>query len=363
MKKVLFTATVDGHIKAFHLPYLKYFKDNGYEVHVAANGTSEIPYCDVKHYIPFSRSPFSIENVRAYKALKFIIDKFNYSLIHCHTPVGGVVTRLAARNSRKKGTKVLYTAHGFHFYKGAPLLNWVIYYPIETLLSKYTDGLITINNEDFQIAKKCMNCKVYFTHGVGVDQDKFNPKLYNKALLRDKHHISLDAFVLTCVAELNRNKNQEFLIKSIPFLNKDIPNIILLLAGTGNEYIRLSELINNMNLHAHVRLLGYRSDIPELLALSDVVVSSSQREGLPINILEGIFMGLPAVVTDIRGHRDIINTTEQGFLYSSNNCEHISTHIKDIYYGKVPNIPIKNITAYSLSNVVQEITEIYKLFS
>ena len=131
MKKVLFTATVDSHILQFHLPFLKLFKENGYEVHVATNGNDEIPYCDVKHVVSFERSPIKINNLKAIGQLRKIINEEKFDIIHTHTPMGSVITRLAAKKARKKyHTRVIYTAHGLHFFKGAPLKNWLIFYPI-----------------------------------------------------------------------------------------------------------------------------------------------------------------------------------------------------------------------------------------
>ncbi len=157
VNSILFCATVDYHFKAFHLPYMKWFKEQGWEVHVAASGEMELPYVDKKYTIPIQRSPLSMKNMEAYRELKEIIDGNQYKLIHCHTPMGGVLARLAAREARKKGTKVIYTAHGFHFCKGAPLKNWMLYYPIEKRLAHYTDCLITINEEDYTLAKKHFN--------------------------------------------------------------------------------------------------------------------------------------------------------------------------------------------------------------
>ena len=149
MKKVLFTATVDSHILQFHLPFLKMFKENGYEVHVATNGDESIPFCDKKIKISFERSPFKINNLKAIGQLRKVINEEQYDIIHTHTPMGSVVTRLAAKQARKKNnTRVIYTAHGFHFFKGAPILNWLVFYPVEKWLAKYTDTLITINKED-----------------------------------------------------------------------------------------------------------------------------------------------------------------------------------------------------------------------
>lgn len=176
MKKVLYVATVDSHIKAFHLPYLKLLKDMGYEVHVATNCDEKFDNCKKKYKISIERNPFKINNIKAIIQLKKIIEDEKYDLIHCHTPMGAVVARLASKRARKKfGTKVFYTAHGFHFYKGAPLINWLLFYPIEWYLSKFTDTIITINKEDNELAKKkfikrCKNIK--YVPGVGVDTKK-----------------------------------------------------------------------------------------------------------------------------------------------------------------------------------------------
>lgn len=175
MKKVLFTATVDSHIELFHLPYLKLFKDKGYEVHVATNSDKKIPYCDKKIKIPFRRSPFKIDNIKAIKMLKKVIMEEKYDIIHTHTPMGSAVTRLAAKKARKKyHTRVIYTAHGFHFFKGSSIKNWLIYYSVEKWLSRYTDTLILINQEDYQLAKKKFKkCSdIQYVPGVGIDEKK-----------------------------------------------------------------------------------------------------------------------------------------------------------------------------------------------
>ena len=223
MKKVLFTATVDSHILHFHIPYLKLFKENGYEVHVATNGDEKIPYCDVKHKISFERNPIKLNNLKAIKQLKKVIDKEKFDIIHCHTPMGSVVTRLAAKKARKNGTRVIYTAHGFHFYKGAPLLNWLLFYPIEKYLSKYTDDLITINKEDYELAKRKFHARnTYYIPGVGVDPNKFNINLTSeeKHKLRESLGLKDDDFVIIYVAELIKRKNQTMAIEAIKDLVK-----------------------------------------------------------------------------------------------------------------------------------------------
>lgn len=178
--KVLLTATVQSHICQFHKPLVEVLHTHGCEVHVAArdnlaekNGL-KLDFVDKIYNVPFSRSPKSLDNMKAYKVLKEIIQKENYDVIHCNTPMGGIVTRLAARKARKNGTKVYYTAHGFHFYKGAPKKNWIIFYPIEKIFSKITDTVITITNEDYQLARKKFYCNVEYIHGVGANTKKFH---------------------------------------------------------------------------------------------------------------------------------------------------------------------------------------------
>ena len=159
----------------FHLPYLEWFKKNGYETHVCARNDYEnmedcrIPYCDKYFNFPFQRSPFKFKNIMVYYQLKRLIESNHYDVIHCHTPMGGVLTRFAARKVRRKGTKIIYTAHGFHFYKGAPLKNWLLYYPVEKLLSRFTDVIITINKEDYYIAQRFKAKQIDYIPGVGID--------------------------------------------------------------------------------------------------------------------------------------------------------------------------------------------------
>ncbi len=357
MKKVLFTATVDSHIKQFHLPYLKLFKDNGYEVHVATNGEEQIPYCDVKHKISFERSPFRINNIKAIKQLKKIINEEQFEIIHCHTPMGSVITRIAAKKARKdNGTKVLYTAHGFHFYKGAPLINWVIYYPIEKYLSKYTDCLITINREDYEFAKKHLKAKqIELVHGVGVDESKFNFEMTEeeKIELRKSLGLEKEDFVITYVAELNKNKNQIMIIKAMREIVKYKENTKLLLIGEGSSREFLEKKISKNNLENNVFLLGYRKDVPQLLKITDLYVSTSKREGLPINLIEAMMSGLPIIATNCRGNRDVAKKTIQ-----IDNVEELSNNIKKCMETKKDYLCDKSYD-YELKNIIKRMEEIY----
>lgn len=310
MKKILFVATVTRHINAFHIPYLKMFKENGYEVHVASNGEEPIECCDKHYNLNFARFPMKKQNFKVYKELKKIINENKYEIIHCHTPVGGVLTRLAAKNARSNGTRVIYTAHGFHFFKGAPIKNWLMFYPIEKYLSKHTDCLITINHEDYELAKKKFKkCKqIELVHGVGVDENKFNFEMTKeeKYELRENLGLKDNDFILIQVGELNKNKNQIMAINAMKDLVKENSKIHLLLVGKGNLEKFYEEKIKKYNLENNVHMLGYRTDVAKLMKISDVLLSLSYREGLPVNVIEGMICGLPIIATNCRGNRDLI---------------------------------------------------------
>ena len=322
MKKVLFVATITRTINAFLIPYLKMFKGQGYEVHVASNGDEKIEYCDKHFNLLFERFPLKAKNIKAYKELKKIINDNEYEIIHCHTPVAGVLTRLAARKARKNGSKVFYTAHGFHFYKGAPLLNWIIYYPIEKICSRWTDCLITINTEDYERAKrKFKRCKkIEHVHGVGMDTSRFEKELTNeeKNVFRKSLGIKEDDIVFSYVAELNKNKNQILLINTIKELKKEKENVKLLLVGDGPLKNYYEEVIKKENLQDNILLLGKRRDINEILSITDIYLASSLREGLPVNIMEAMYKGLPIIATDNRGHRELVENNFNGCILYNN---------------------------------------------
>src|SRR5690625_2772214 len=259
--KILFCATVDYHFKAFHLPYMKWFKEQGWEVDVAASGNIHLPFTDNKYNIPIERSPFRVSNIGAYKELKEIIHQNDYSIIHCHTPLGGLLARIAARLVRRKGTKVIYTAHGFHFCKGVSLINWLIYYPVERYLARHTDSLITINQEDYNLAKKHrFHAKeIKYISGVGVDTDQFTPIDVNEKIrLKEAAGYEPNDLLLFNAGEFNKNKNQTFLLHAMVHILKHIPNAKLILAGEGILLENCKQLADQLGLSNHVTFLGFR---------------------------------------------------------------------------------------------------------
>ena len=322
MKKALFVATVDIHIEKFHIPYLKMLHENGYEVHVATNGNKQFPYCNKKHQISIERSPYNLRNLKAIKELKKIIKEEKFDIIHCHTPMGSVVTRLAAKQARKNGTRVIYTAHGFHFYKGASIKNWLLFYPVEKYLAKYTDTLITINKEDFELAKKkfikrCNN--IEYVPGVGINPKEFDINITEK----EKHNLRKSLglkdkdIVLIYTARLDKNKNQIFLINTMEELIKENNDIHLLLVGRDELNGYYQNIVKNKKLNKNIHFLGHREDIPKLLKISDIAVSSSKREGLPVNILESFASGLPVIALNCRGMSDLIINGKNGYIVNS----------------------------------------------
>ncbi|MGJ7911434.1 glycosyltransferase family 4 protein [Neobacillus sp. LXY-1] len=367
-KKVLFCATVDYHFKAFHLPYLKWFKEQGWEVHVAASGELKLPFVDRKFNIPIQRSPFKKENIVAYKTLKKIIEKNQYEMIHCHTPMGGVITRLAARASRKTGTKVIYTAHGFHFCKGSSFINWLLYYPIERLLANSTDCLITINQEDFNLAKthQFNSKQILRVHGVGVNTEIFRPvSETDKHELRKEQGYLPEDFLMFYAAEFNKNKNHKLLIESLALIKEEVPRVKLLLAGEGPLLKECQDYAIQLGVDHMIAFLGYRHDIDVLLRMSDIAVASSFREGLPVNIMEAMSCALPVIANDNRGHRELIQNNYTGWTILDGK-HGFSEKIKilaantDLRYQMGLNGRNEILTKYSIHKVLEEKTNIYR---
>ncbi len=371
MRKILLTATVLSHIAQFHKPLIRLLKNNGYEVHVAAknnlaekNGLS-LNEADVIYNIPFSRSPKSFSNVKAYKELKKIIAENQYDVISCNTPMGGVVTRLVARKMRKRGTRVIYMAHGFHFFKGAPLLNWLIYLPVEWICSFFTDTLITINQEDFEFAKKHLHAKkIEYIHGVGLDIDKFKNIEVDRDKKRQELGIPKDSFAVLSVGELNDNKNHETVLRAIAKLEKK--DIVYIICGQGDKKEYLESLAKELGMEERLILPGYRTDVSEIYKCCDVFVFPSKREGLPVSVMEALVSGLPCVASKIRGNVDLIKDGENGFLCSAEDsntfAENIDLILKNRDFAmQADTYNQKIMDLYNGDAVIEELRSIYKI--
>lgn len=370
MKKVLFTATVDSHILHFHIPYLKYFKEKGYEVHVATNGSEDIPYCDKKIVIPFERRPFKCNNLKAIQMLKKVIMTEKYDIIHTHTPMGSVVTRIAAQKARKKyKTRVIYTAHGLHFFKGAPLKNWLIFYPVEKVLSKYTDDIILVNNEDYNLVKNKFYCnRVYRIHGIGVNSKKFDVKLSNSEFIELRKSIGLSDkdYVIIYAAELIKRKNQEMLIRAVKELvDNGVKDVKVIFPGVDSLNGYYQKLTDDLQLNDYIKFLGYRKDIEKLMNISNLAVATSKQEGLCLHLAEAMFCGLPCIATIERGHKELIQDGYNGYLVEQDNYIQLSQKIIEIKNNQnIADKFIKNnkelVKNFLIENVMGEMVEIYE---
>lgn len=369
-KKVLLTATVQSHICQFHKPLMKLLSDNGYEVHVAArdnlaekNGL-KMEYADKVFNVSFDRSPFSLKNITAYKELSKILEQNDYSVIHTNTPMGGVVTRLAANKYRKSGTKVFYTAHGFHFYKGAPKKNWFIYYPIEKAMSHLTDKLITITNEDYKLAKNKFDCNVYHIHGVGANSEKFYVMSdTEKAKIRSQLGFSANSPVILNVGELLPNKNQKAAIIAMKKITEALPECKLIIAGNGSEHDNLENLIKELKLENNVKLIGYTTEIFKYMNICSVLVACSFREGLPLNLMEAMLCAKPIVASNNRGHRELVENGRNGYLVAPSDTDAYAEKIISVLQSSegFSENALKYVEPFKDTSVLNELKALYEL--
>lgn len=352
------------------MPSIQWFKDKGFEVHVACNGTQPIPVADKVHQIPFERNPFSFKNFSAFHHLKALMERENFTLVHCHTPAAGFISRLAGRKFRKtRGLKMLYTAHGFHFYKGAPFFYWLLFYPAEWFASFFTDGLITINTEDFNFSVKNLPVsRIFRISGMGVDNKKFNPvSPSEKENLRKELGIFGNKWVILYVGEFIHRKNHEFIIRSFHKLKEKIPEVVVFFAGSGELFEKMKELSFSLNIKEDFYFLGFRTDIEKIVNSADLGISSSRQEGLPINIIEEMMCGLPVVATEDRGHREIVKQGVNGYLFKQMDTNDFVTKVFSIYadkelYNKMAKSAVEMAPTFSLAKSVEELGLIYEEF-
>ena len=369
MPKILFVATVvKTHIAQFHLPYLKMLKDMGWETAVAAKNDYEnpedcqIPGCDRFYPIDFARNPMDIANLSAYRAQKQVIDAGDFDVIHCHTPVAAILARLAARKARKKGCKVLYTVHGLHFYKGAPFINWLAYFPSEWLCAFFTDVLITINQEDYRFAQKHLHAKsVRYVRGVGVDLGRFQNHPDQRDALRRSLGVGEDEFMLLSVAEMTKNKNHKMMLQAL----SQIPDkkIKLFCAGRGQELENNRRLCRELGLEDRVFFLGYRQDVPALYSAADAFLFISFREGLSLSLMEAMSSALPAIVSPIRGNTDLIENGKEG-LYADLTPAAVAAAIRTLAADpamrrRLGQAARQKVQAFGLERVMEDMREIY----
>ena len=334
MKKILIVSTVSRQFYLFEQGNIEVLKSLGYEVHGAANFEDADERLDaidiVRHPFDIQRSPFSLKNIKAYRQLKKIMKSEKFDVVHCHSPMGGVLTRIAAKSVGL--STVLYTAHGFHFYKGAPLKNWLIYYNIEKFLSKYTDTIVTINKEDYERAKTFKAKNIISIPGIGVDTSKYDNVEVDRDKIRNDLGIPQDTLVLLTIGEMIKRKNHETIIKALAQLKNH--NYIFLICGRGELENHLKQLVVNFGIDDKVRFLGFRNDIPEICRASDIFVFPSYQEGLPVSVMEAMSAGLPIIGSRIRGNTDLIQEGG-GFLHEPEDYRGMAFSIDQVIEDKI----------------------------
>ena len=376
MKRALIITTVSGFVPQFEMSNVKILQNLGYEVHYAANYHMPV-YTDnnerlegtgiIQHQIDFVRSPYNIgKNMKALDQLVSLMREIKFHLVHCHTPMGGVLGRIAAHKTNTK--PVIYTAHGFHFYKGAPVWNWLFFYPVERSLAHWTDCLITINKEDYRRAKKFKVRKsVKYIPGVGIDIKKYQNINIDKKEMRTKLGIPENAFVLISIGELTKRKNHQVVIEALK--SHKIDNIYYLICGSGSLQTALENKIKAGELDHRVFLLGYRTDIPELLKCSDCFIFPSIQEGLSIALLEALAMQLPIVCLNIRGNTDYMEDGIGNIFFAKNTPNSIYDNIIKCKNGMlsclVDSKNINNILTkkYSIVAISAKMRKIYGEFN
>lgn len=374
MKKALVITSVASMVDQFLLPNIKLLQDMDYEVHVACNfekgsSCSDEKIAELKlkldelkiayFQINFERDVTNLSgNLKAYKQVVALVNENGYDLVHCHSPIGGMITRLASRKARKKGTKVFYTAHGFHFYKGAPKKNWLLYYPVEKFCAHFTDTLITMNKEDYALATKKMKAKrVEYVPGVGIDISKFGGSSVGKTAKRDELGIPHGARVLFSIGELNENKNHETVIRAIA--NTELYYVI---AGRGALQEHLESVIDSLGMSGRVKLLGFRKDVKEIFEAADVFVFPSFREGLSVSVMEAMASGLPVACSKIRGNTDLIDENG-GFWFDPASVEDCKKAIESVFASDTEALGeynTKKIENFSVENVCRMLKALYE---
>lgn len=360
--RLLFVANVaKEHINKFHIPTIKVFKSHGWIVDVACSGDAEVPECDHQYNMCWKRSPFTFKTLMGIRELKRLLDKNQYDVLYCHTPVGGLVARLAAKKARKSGTKVIYCAHGFHFFKGAPLVNWLLYYPLEKWLAYFTDVIFTVNKEDYERAKKKFTKKtqVQLVPEVGVSFDRLkidNPEKARKEY-REKLNIDNETTVLIYVAELIPNKNQKLLVDAVKLLLKKGEKVKLILPGPDHYDGEIEAYVHSQGLEDYVMTLGWRSDIGELMHAADICTASSIREGFGINLVEAMYCGLPVIATKNRGHEMIINDGENGYIVELNDTKKLADRVTELIHNTDirEKYSSNDVSKYDCNSIAEEL--------
>lgn len=372
-RKILFTSHT-ANFQKFNRPLMRMLRGKleapyddlnigGWQVDYASANEEKIQDADNVYKVDFVRSPLRFDrHLKAYRQLKKIIAEGDYEVIHTHTPVGSIVTRWAAKSARKKGVKVIYTCHGFHFYDGAPKSYWALWYRAEKMMAKCTDLIITINREDYNRAKNDFGRPTKMIDGVGIDTTKFNTtlKATDKKKLRKEIGLDEKDFAICYVAEFIDRKNHEMLLKAAAPVLREKKDVKIVLLGKGELQDKMRQLVEELGISEQVLFLGYRDDVYNVLQCCDLCVATSKSEGLGLGVLEAVLCGCSIIISDNRGHRDIVDDKKK-YLFALNDVDSLTKKMRDAiknpkkYHLEFPE-------RYSLRNSLTEMKEIYKEF-
>lgn len=371
--KMLYILNVANRVNNFCMSSLIAAKKTGIEYHIAGNWgyandaervADEEKYGIHIYQIDFIRFPLDIRNYKAYKQLKEIVNREKYDVIYCNTPTGGLLGRLAGKKCGVK--KVIYQAHGFHFYKGAPKLNWMVYYPIEKWLAHHTDALITINQEDYELAKTKLklrrNGKVYYVPGVGIDTTQYALSAKAREEKRIELKLAENDVALISMGDLIERKNYDTAIRAIAEANN--PALQYFICGKGPEEENLKALAVSLGVSEQIHFLGFRSDIKELLAAVDIFLFTTKQEGLPRSMMEAMASGLPCIASKVRGNTDLLEDGVGGYLCEVDNSTEYANAIKKLVEEpelrkQLGTANSKHILDFDISKISQKMEEIY----
>jgi len=368
--KVLICASTISHIMNFHLPYIKYFKEKGFEVHIAVPGNELLENADLVHNISMTKKLLSINNVNAILQLRDLYKAYDFDILLTHTTLAGIIGRLAVLLSGNKNIKVIHTVHGYLFWNGCGSIKRLMYYLPELLLRNTTDCIITMNDEDTLTAQKLVKKAglVEKVPGMGVNSERFIAASESeKTLKRQQLLFSDDAFVIVYAAEFSKRKNHLELIRAMSDIVSKEPNVILVLCGTGDMENDILLEVKRRDLQRNVQFMGWCDHMEEIYKACDMAISTSISEGLPFNIIEAQLCGLPVVASNIRGHVDLIKHGESGWLYTPRNPQELSNIVLDIInssdQGKRQGEAAKSsANRYSLLYAYGANTNIYQKF-
>lgn len=368
-KKIMMITTTDNMIWQFMLPHIRHLQELGNVVECVCAKTG-FWFDELKdkhnltvHEIDFGRNPLKLKNFKGYNKLKQLQSEKKFDLVYCQQPVGGMMGRLIGKKFK---IPVIYTAHGFHFFKGCPLINRLIYKPVEKWLSKYTDVLITINEEDYQSALKMKAKKVCKINGIGMDFNKYEPIKETKAEIRQSLGLTDNDFVIVTVAEFIKRKNYETMIDVVKELKNKGQNVKFLICGRGQEEENIKTQIQELDIENEVKILGYRKDVNRIMTSADLFMLASFQEGLTLSVIEAMSFGLPCVVSDVRGNADLIIDSKGGYCCEPTDVIKFANKIETLIENKdlreqFAEFNKNESKKYSIDSVKAQLEEIYEV--